>query len=34
MQLLDFSSDLLKGPKMIFIDKSTTYKKLEDRVQG
>jgi hypothetical protein len=30
-QHLDFSAYLLKGPKIIFIDKSTTYKKLEDR---
>ncbi len=33
MQLLDFSGYLLKWPKIIFIDKSTTYKKLEDRVK-
>jgi hypothetical protein len=34
MQLLDFSGYLLKGSKIIFIEKSTTYKKLEDRVSG
>ncbi len=32
MQVFDFSGYLLKGPKIIFIDKSTTYKKLEVRV--
>ena len=32
MQLIDFSGYLLKGVKIIFIYKSTTYKKLEDRV--
>ncbi len=32
MQLINFSGYLLKVPKMIFIYKSTIYKKLEDRV--
>jgi len=32
MQLIDFSAYLLKVLKIIFIYKSTTYKKLEDRV--
>jgi len=34
MQLIDFSGYLKKGLKIIFIEKSTTYKKLEDRVIG
>jgi hypothetical protein len=32
MQILDFSGNLLKGLKMIFLYKSTIYKKIEDRV--
>jgi hypothetical protein len=32
MQLLDFSAYLLKVSKIIFLYKSTIYKKLEDRV--
>jgi hypothetical protein len=32
MQPLDFYCDLGKGLKVIFIEKSTTYKKFEDRV--
>jgi len=32
MQHIDFSSNLLKGLKIIFLYKSTAYKKIEDRV--